>query len=284
MKPEFERIQKKSSDSFSTRVIKRDQRPLLSEAWHFHPEIEICYTHKSHGLRYVGNNISEYLEHDLVIFGSYLPHGFTTTNQSEQYVIQFTHDFLGKEFLESYEFEDVKLFLNRSSQGILITGSEVSLAEDYIQHLFQPSTSKISRLLRLLELLNYLAKCTSYELICTDRYSASLNETKLQKVKTILQYIHDNYHQDITIQSAARAVNMTESAFYKFIKRHTNKKFTTIVNEYRINHASQLLVSGDLPITDVSYQSGYNNLSYFNRVFLKTYQMTPRQFRDGYQN
>lgn len=283
MKPEFEKIEPKTANSFVSKIVKRDQRPLLTQAWHFHPEIEICYTLKSHGLRYVGNNISEYDQGDLVILGSYLPHGFTTIDQSEQYVIQFDQGFLGKDFLDSSELEDIKSFLLQSNKGIVLRGSELNQAEEYIHLIYAQNMSKMQRLIRLLEFLNFLSLCSNIELICSEKYSSTLTQSKLNKINTILEFIKNNYQQDISIGSASKEVNMTESTFYKFIKRHTNKKFTTILNEYRINHASKLLVSSQIPISEISFKSGYNNLSYFNRVFKESYNLTPKQFRNIYQ-
>lgn len=283
MKPEFEKIQPKTANSFVTKIVKRRQRPFLTEAWHYHPEIEICYTLKSHGLRYVGNNISEYSERDLVILGSYLPHGYTTIDQSEQYVIQFGQDFLGKDFFASSELKEINSFLYQSNKGIILKGKELKRAEEYIQCLYITNLSKMDRLLHLLEFLNFLSKCSNIELICSEKYSSTLTESKLNKVNRIFEYIKNNYQQNISIQSASKTVNMTESTFYKFIKRHTNKKFTTILNEYRINHASKLLVSSLMPISEISFRSGFNNLSYFNRVFKETYKITPKQFRNNYK-
>ena len=284
MKPEFEKIEQKSANSFVSKIVKREQRPLLTQAWHYHPEIEICYTLKSHGLRYVGNNISEYDQGDLVILGSYLPHGFTTIDQSEQYVIQFNQAFLGKDFFDASELEDINSFLRQSNKGIVLKGSELKKAEEYIRLLFMPNLSKMGRLIHLLELLNFLSHCSNIEFICSEKYSSTLTQSKLNKINTIFEFIKNNYQQDISICSASKEVNMTESTFYKFIKRHTNKKFTTILNEYRINHASKLLVSSHIPISEISFKSGYKNLSYFNRVFKNTYNLTPKQFRNTFQS
>lgn len=284
MKPEFEKIERKSSNSFVAKVVERDNRPLLSQAWHFHPEIEICYTLKSHGLRYVGNNISEYNERDLVILGSYLPHGFTTIDQSEQYVIQFNKNFLGKDFFHSFEFEKINSFLTLANRGIYIKGSDLESAEKCIESLFESKLSAMERLIRLFDLLNIVSQSSNIEFICSEKYSSNLSKSKLNNVKKIFAFIDENFQHDISIKSASKVVNMTESAFYKFIKRHTNKKFTTILNEYRINHASKLLLSSDFSISEISFKSGYNNLSYFNRIFMHTYKMSPRKFRKLYRD
>ena len=282
MRPEFEIIRKGSTKSFSLKVVRRAKRPLLTKAWHYHPEIEICYTVKSEGKRYVGNNISEYKEQDLVILGSNLPHGFTTSVECEQYVVQFDLDFLGKDFFASAELEKINKLLVRSKRGLLLSGSEIQKADEKIRKLYDKEQSDFSQLLMLLEFLDYLADCTQLTPICSDKYSSRISMAKLNNIKTIFDYIESNYQDEITVKDACKVLNLTESAFYKFMKRHTDKKFTTILNEYRLDHASKLLASSDLSIAEISYQSGYRNLSHFNRIFKETYQMTPRELRARY--
>lgn len=279
MKPELEKIERRSSTSFIAKIVKRENRPMLSKAWHYHPEIEICYTLKSKGRRYVGNNISDYKEMDLVILGSNLPHGFTTPDRCEQYVIQFNEDFLGQGFFKSAEFKTVKSLLDRSKQGCVLNGMELEEADYRIKKIFEENQSDLSRLIHLIEFLDFLARSKNLKLICSENYTTHLNASKLNSIKAIFDFVENNYQKDIGIKDACKVVNLTESAFYKFIKRHTNKKFTTILNEYRIDHAYKLLASSSTPISQVAYISGYNNFSHFNRVFKQTYKMTPRQFR-----
>lgn len=283
MKPEFEKIQRKSTRSYTARVIKRAQRPLLTKAWHYHPEIEICYTLKSQGRRYVGNNISEYKEKDLVLLGPNLPHGFTTSVECEQYVIQFRQDFLGREFFDSIEFERINDLLLRSKRGLVFSGADVKKVELKIKKLYEQEDSNFKQLLSLLKILDYLSRSTQVTPICTEKYSSYISITKLNSIKTIFDYIENNFQKDLTVKDACKLVNLTESAFYKFMQRHTSKKFTTILNEFRIDHASKLLASSDLTISEISFQSGYNNLSHFNRIFKQTYNMTPRQLRNKYK-
>jgi len=75
-------------------------------------------------------------------------------------------------------------------------------------------------------------------------------------------------------------LNLTESAFYKFIKKNTNKTFTEIVNEFRINHATKLLVSTDKNISTICYESGFHNMSYFNRCFKSKIGINPLKYRN----
>ena len=59
------------------------------------------------------------------------------------------------------------------------------------------------------------------------------------------------------------------------------KTFSDYVNEVRITHAMMLLLETDKSVQSVAYQSGFENISYFNRVFLRKKKITPGQFRMG---
>jgi len=101
-------------------------------------------------------------------------------------------------------------------------------------------------------------------------------------MKKIFDYLEANYNKDLTISDAAAHINLTDSAFYKFVKRHTKKKFTQLLSEYRIEHASKKLSSTKMTIAEVCYDSGFKNLSYFNRRFKEIEKMTPSEYREKF--
>ncbi len=65
----------------------------------------------------------------------------------------------------------------------------------------------------------------------------------------------------------------------KYFKNTMGTSFIDYLNEYRLTMASRLLISSDSSILDIAAEVGFDNLSYFNRVFKQKYSMTPRQFR-----
>jgi AraC-like DNA-binding protein len=277
VKPEFEKIIKIPQKSFIAKKVIRESRPLLTQAWHFHPEIEICFTIKSEGKRFVGNNISEYVEGDLVMIGSNIPHGFTTFNHCEQVVIQLNQNFLGKEFLKKPESKRVNDLFERSRMGLQFSGNAKLKAQKQIKSILKKEG--FDKLLHLLKLLSLLSNTDDFEVICTKAYSNTLNLDQLGRIKRIFDFIENNFKKDISITHAANLINLTESAFYKFIKRHTKKKFTQIINEYRVNHASKMLINTEFTVSEICYESGFNNLSYFNRKFKNIIGSTPSDFR-----
>lgn len=277
MRPDFEKILDVKEQSFISKKIVRKNRPLLSSAWHYHPELEICYTKRSRGKRYVGNRISDYQEGDLVMFGSNLPHGFTTTEKTTQIVIQFHQEFLLNMLKDNTDFIAVKKFCDTSKMGLEFYGNIKIKAIKIIKSITKKSG--IEQLILLLNLISLLSTSKELSAICTKEYSAAISLNQLTRMKTVFDFIEENYQNNITITDAAREINLTDSAFYKFIKRHTKKKFTQILNEYRINHASKLLINTQMTVAETCFDSGFKNLSYFNRKFKEAFYVSPTEFR-----
>lgn len=263
-----------------TRVVRRPSRPLLSQAWHYHPEIEICYTLKSYGRRFVGNQISDYQEKDLVIFGTNLPHGFTTDVPCHQIVIQMTRDFLGEAFINRPELHTIKNLFAFSRRGLAFQDSTKKRSRKLIRKLIK--TEGFTQLLYLLELLNVMADADDVEAICSEEYALDFNEAQLGRVKIVYDHIMENFREEVRIKEIADKLNISEAAFYKFIKKHTKKTYTQLINEFRTHYASKLLMTTDKTISQICFESGYNNLSYFNRKFKEIMHETPHSFRSHY--
>lgn len=282
MKPEYEKIFDSPERSFTARVINRSSRPLLSQAWHYHPEIEICYTLKGNGRRFVGNQIADYQEGEIVMFGSDLPHGFTTEEYSSQVVIQMTTDFLGKEFINSPELRSISHLFAYAKRGLAFEGRTQRKATKIIEKLLVKEG--MYQLLHLLELLQVLADAQEVKEICSEEYALDYSTAQMGRIKIVYDHIMDHFKEEVRIKEIADKLNISEAAFYKFIKKQTKKTYTQIINEFRINYASKLLMNSDETISQICFDSGYNNLSYFNRKFKAIKRQTPHDFRSKYVN
>lgn len=83
----------------------------------------------------------------------------------------------------------------------------------------------------------------------------------------------------ISIADIAATVDFSESHFMRYFKETMGTSFVDYLRDYRLTMASRLLTTSDSAILDIASETGFDNLSYFNRVFKKKYGMTPRQFR-----
>ncbi len=112
------------------------------------------------------------------------------------------------------------------------------------------------------------------------RKSALKNNTKhIERIKIILKYIETNYQSPISIDEIADVCGFSASHFMKFFKNTMGTSFVDYLNDYRLSMASRMLLSSDDTILMIASDCGYDNLSYFNRIFKKKYGMTPREYR-----
>lgn len=105
----------------------------------------------------------------------------------------------------------------------------------------------------------------------------------LQKLKIILRYVETHYSESITIDQMAALTYYSKSHFMKFFKQHMGMGFTEYLNIYRLTMACGLLDSTEDTILDIAAQVGFDNPSYFNRLFKRKYQMTPKDYRFRYK-
>lgn len=114
---------------------------------------------------------------------------------------------------------------------------------------------------------------------CRNLTTTGKNKKTLDKMKIVLKYIENNYMQKITIGDIAATVGFSESHFMRYFKETMGTSFVEYLRDYRLTIASRLLTSSDSSILNIAAETGFENLSYFNRVFKEKYKMTPRQFR-----
>ena len=106
------------------------------------------------------------------------------------------------------------------------------------------------------------------------------NSHALEKTKLVLKYVETHYARKITIKEMAEICGFSQSHFMKFFKAAVGTSFTGYLNDYRLNMASRLLLSTSSTILEIAGETGFDNLSYFNRSFKQAFGMTPREYRN----
>ena len=100
-----------------------------------------------------------------------------------------------------------------------------------------------------------------------------------ESISRALDYINNNYSENITSGDVSRHVGMNEQYFCRLFRKTTGKTLTDYINIVRINHAVELLSSTDQKIIDIGIECGYNNISYFIKRFKKIKGITPQEYR-----
>lgn len=105
------------------------------------------------------------------------------------------------------------------------------------------------------------------------------DDKAVQKLKTVLHRIEQDYDKKLTVADMARECGYSTSHFMRWFKNITGTGFLGYLIEYRLNKAAQALHDTTDTVLEISEQSGFDNLSNFNRLFKKRFGMTPSQFR-----
>ncbi|TGE12414.1 helix-turn-helix domain-containing protein [Hymenobacter elongatus] len=278
MKLEFEPIQPSVGSSFT--LLHYTEAEVGGILWHYHPEYELVYIPQGSGRRHIGQHVSRYEGGELIFMGPNLPHlSFSHEQQGpfEQIVLQLRADFLGDTFLRRPELAAVHQLFVRSAQGLSFGPQTRALVGDALRQMVtQPAAS---RLLTLLQLLYQLAEASDVTELHADMGSSSAQVKEQKRLGRIYQHIQENFAEPITVQQLADLANLSVPAFCRYFKKMTSQTLTNFLQEYRISHARLLLLQ-DLPITEVSYASGFNNLSHFNRTFRRLTGQTPTAYRE----
>lgn len=109
--------------------------------------------------------------------------------------------------------------------------------------------------------------------------SESVNRKSLDKMKQILEKIEKDYARPLDIEEMAEFAGFSQSHFMKFFKNHLGTSFIQYLNEYRLLVAARSLLVSSEDVTAIAMSSGFPNVSYFNRLFKKKFNMTPLEYR-----
>ncbi len=285
MKPVLEHLPLDDKESFFIRAF---DLPYFGTPWHYHPEYELVLVAESEGKRFVGNSITDFKKNDLSFFGPNLPHLYR--NPPEYYardsrlkarsiVIHFLETALGRDFFSLPQTAKINQLFEHSRQGIDILGETRKKVIAKMRAMLQ--TAGFQRLIHLLEILNILAESTEYKLISGPGIVGH-NAADSERLDKVFQYILQNFHRPIRLEEVAGLVYMTRTSFCRFFLERTKRTFSDYLTEVRLNHAARLLIEENMSISRIAYDSGYNNLSNFNRQFREKYKINPKKYKSFY--
>ncbi len=113
----------------------------------------------------------------------------------------------------------------------------------------------------------------------TSGMSDILGNKSIFKLKNVLTFIHENYDKQISLEAIAASAGMSTKYFCRFFKELTGKTPIEYLMGYRIEKASKKLLNSDLTVTEVAFSSGFNDLSYFIKIFKREKGISPAKFR-----
>lgn len=276
MKLTLERITPDSGSSFRILLT-----PNLNNIffWHFHPEIEIVYVEAEKGIRHIGDHISTYESSDLALIGSNIPHlnfDYGVKKTAETVVIQLSDNFFDQGLQNLPELDEIIELFDRVKTGIAFYGETKRIIGKRLMNI--SSLNKFNQLLELIDIFQVLAHSKEYIPLNAKPISNKVVLKQQERMNFIYKHIEENFKNKIDTNLIAGKTNLSVPAFCRYFKKTTKLNYTDFVIQYRITFAKKLLLQ-DKSVTEACYESGFENLSYFNRAFKKVSGESPSAFK-----
>lgn len=265
----------KSFSFYYVHIVWNEQITIhQSDSW------ELSYILKGSGTRVLGNTVETFTSGEVIFIPPNIPHGW--------YFDEFDHDEEGK--IENITIIFDEKLLNRCAADFPETHPFIEKLRDYKQAVkFEGKTLKsiqetmsqmvaqndMEQLASLFHLFVNIA--TSDEMRVVSSFNKQ-NKTAV-KMQEVSRFMVHNSHRKILLDEVAQYVGMNRSSFCTFYKREKGKSFFTALNEYRVDCSCVMLKETSLPVADICFAVGFDDVPYYNRTFKKLKGESPKDFR-----
>lgn len=252
---------------------------------HYHNEYELNLIINAKGAkRIIGDTIEVIDDIELVFIGPNVYHGwFThqcTSEAINEVTIQFHKDLFEEKFLQRNQLFFIKNLLDNAQRGIVFS---YETTRDITTRILNLSNKDgFNSVLELLSILHTLSVSKNMRTLSDLGFSSENFQYASRRVDKVFEYMKSNYGKPLTLAEVAEVANMPEASFCRFLKKRTGKSFIESLNEIRVGNASRMLISTTHSIAEIAYQSGFNNISNFNRIFKRNKLCVPKEFRREY--
>lgn len=266
--------------SFSARGV-----PWRSGRWRYPLDFELHLIMTPFERAFVGDEVYSFASGNVVLVGPSLPHNFEFVDVPEDGartpspVLRFADAPLRQSMDLLPDLREAEPLLDRALQGIEFAG----FGDRALKHLLQIQGSQgLGRFSAFAKLLHELARWQDFRTLVTwkCRKAEAAENSQSGKIFAVLDYLRINYMQECSLSEMSAMVHMHETALSRHFRKVTGSTFTAFVTELRIAKACQLLLHTERQISSICYDVGFNNISNFNRHFLKRKGLTPSKYRE----
>lgn len=265
-------------------LVKEIVRASFSPDFHFHDECQLVYIVSGSGTRIIGGSIEHFEPGDLTFVGSNVPHvWYSEPNPNDKeapaisLALYINPSKLTTQLKGLIDTQSIEDFFVESERGMSIVGSKKSLIHGYLAQMLKQKS--VGVLIYLFQILEMLMDPSERTWLNSTNVVTSVRDYHQHRVSRLMQYIQKHFREEISLEQAAEVAGMQLHSFCRFFKQITKHTFSDFLNRVRVAFAAQLLQHSELPITQIVFESGFNNISYFNRTFKKIHGQTPKEFR-----
>ena len=263
----------------------RRRVPLAGQGdhWHFHRASELTFFEKGTGTRFVADHIEHFESGDLVMLGSNVPHYWHVRGESKGAAIQW-HFPAEHGIWEFAEARSLKWLEEAARRGLHVRGPTAAAAWAQMQQV--ENSTGLARLSAFLGLLALLASAPlgDTRTLAARPFSIAGTAEHQEAVSRAVSYIAAHYRDGVHLKDLLRITSMSRATFARQFQRHAGKSFSAFLNQVRLQAVCRALRDTDQRIGSIALEHGFNNLSFFNRLFRREFGVPPNLHRTRFSS
>ncbi|HVU27928.1 MAG TPA: AraC family transcriptional regulator [Verrucomicrobiae bacterium] len=215
---------------------------------------------------------------DIVLIGTNVPHYWHLRGFSEGLSIQW--DFPLEHGIWTFgEAAPLRALAESSRRGLHLSGRTADVARQRMESL--TTLSGLHRLAAFLDLLGELATAPARDirLLAAQPFSLSGTDEHQEAVQRAVSYILANYREQVRLSELLRLTGMSRASFARQFRFHAGKSFSTFLNQVRLQAVCRALRNSIEPVSSIALNNGFNQLSFFNRLFRREFGINPTTYR-----
>jgi AraC-like DNA-binding protein len=256
---------------------------------HSHEEFELNFISNAAGVkRIVGDSIEIIGDYDLVLIASKdLEHVWEqhecVSKDIREITIQFSSNLLSSDFLAKNQFNSIRKMFQEAQKGISFPLPAIMGVYNLLDKLSceQDGFYAVVNFFTILHELSL--HCNNVQTLSSSSFAKIGIHSDSRRVQKVQKFINDNYKEEIRLTQLAGLTGMSPVAFSRFFKLHTGRNLSNYIIDIRLGNATRLLIDTSMSVSEICYESGFNNLSNFNRIFRKKKDCSPKEFRENYR-
>jgi AraC-like DNA-binding protein len=245
---------------------------------------------KGSGTQFVGDSIQRFSEGNILLIGSNLPHYWRCDEtyfqnspdvKAEATVVHFLPTFWSEKFLELPENKKIRELFELAKRGVSIAEEiRLPLVKVLKQML---NASETERIILLLQALTLIISSQKNTLLSSVGFENVMQQDEKDTINKIYAYSLAHFKEKILLEEIAAIAHISPNSFCRYFKTRTRKTYSRFLQELRIGYVCKQLIQTDLTLTQVCYDSGFNNLTNFYKCFKSITGKTPYEYKKEFE-
>ena len=246
-----------------------------------HNTWELSWIITGSGIRLIADTTEKFTSGEVVFIPPEIPHCWYFDNEitDKKGEIVNVSLFFGNNFLNICsdcfpELHEYCQKINELTHAIKFSGEKSDRIISILNKMRKENEAE--RVASIIKLIITIAENEDLQCIVGKYQKIDREKERLNQIEI---FVVCNAKRNITLSDIARHVGMNRASFCVFFKKATGKTFINYLNEFRIELACQLLKNSQDNIADICYETGFNDISYFNRIFKRFKKVSPTEYR-----